>query len=112
MARTIVPNLGDQLEDLITFVDRLSRYYHDDLDRNPYGPPICEIVKAPVKPYEVVAPPPANVIPSKLHFDFRGKPIGNARECPHCGTIHYTNASVGQVLACGSCGHGYIWSDI
>lgn len=113
MAQSTSPNLGQQLSELFEFVDTLSRE-NEDMDKLPFGPPLCESKKGPAKPFVshtsiVVNDPPAP--PSRIHFDFTGRSTENARECPHCSSIGYNSrANLGDRIECLSCGRVYIWS--
>lgn len=111
---TIVPNLGQQLSDIITFVDRLSRE-NEDMDRLPFGPPICETMKAasiPYQPTNKLTRIVAEVMPAKPHIDYTGTAITDARECPHCGCTCYSSAVIGQTVNCLHCGRVFRWSNI
>lgn len=111
------PDLGSQLEDILTYINNTLKIrgiaYH--IRTFPDGPPACEMGNGPGKSYithtVIQADDPA--IPAgRIHFNYKGDPIVDSRECPNCGTICYFNVPVGKTIGCLSCGHAFRWTSI
>lgn len=102
------PPLEEQFEDLILFMVKTSKE-NEDISDLPGNPPKYEMIEGQAKFEHWETTDPTMTPLSRPHRDWRGKEQDNARECPHCNSILFASAAIGQLVKCLQCGGVLRW---
>lgn len=116
MKQEKAPPLGEQLENILTFVVKMSEWetkVDSVIGALPIGPPACEMSKKPVK---YIYGEDSSSVRTLSNWewgikvkDYKGNEQNNCRDCPYCGHRNFSTAAIGQVIGCLKCSRSYAW---